>query len=310
VSVVDTLAGLDDVASVSSPLDPANDGQIAPNDHAAIVGFDIRGDADDAGEKIDPILATMDELQKAHPEVSIGQFGDTSANAALEESFGKDLERAGLFSLPLTLAILVVAFGALVAAGIPLLLGLSAVLATLGLTALTSQILPVDDAVSAIVLLVGLAVGVDYSLFYLRREREERAAGRSEQAALEAAAATSGRSVLVSGLTVIVAMAGMFLTGDPTFSSLALATILVVAVAVLGSLTVLPALLSRLGDKVERGRIPFVSRLRRDDSEGRFWGAIVDRVLRRPVLWAAVSGGTLVALAAPALQLQLAAQGP
>ena len=133
-------------------------------------------------------------------------------------------------------------------------------------------------------LLIGLAVGVDYSLFYLRREREERAAGRSEQAALEAAAATSGRSVLISGLTVMVAMAGMFLTGDKIFASFGVATILVVAIAMLGSLTVLPALLSRLGDRVDRLRVPFVGRLRRDDGEGRIWGAIVDRVLRRPVL--------------------------
>ena len=134
------------------------------------------------------------------------------------------------------------------------------------------------------VLLIGLAVGVDYSMFYLKRERQERAAGRSGQAALEAAAATSGRSVLISGLTVMVAMAGMFLTGDATFASLGLATILVVAVAVLGSLTVLPALLSKLGDKVDRLRVPLVGRLRRDNGEGRVWGAIVDRVLRRPVL--------------------------
>jgi len=160
------------------------------------------------------------------------------------------------------------------------------------------------------VLLIGLAVGVDYSMFYLKRERQERAAGRSERAALEAAAATSGRSVLISGLTVIVAMAGMFLTGDKTFASLALATILVVAVAVVGSLTVLPAVLSRLGDKVERGRVPFVGRSRRNDGEGRIWGAIVDRVLARPALAAALSAGVLLVLAAPAVQLRLAAQGP
>jgi uncharacterized membrane protein YdfJ with MMPL/SSD domain len=160
------------------------------------------------------------------------------------------------------------------------------------------------------VLLIGLAVGVDYSMFYLKRERQERAAGRSERAALEAAAATSGRSVLISGLTVMVAMAGMFLTGDSTFASLALATILVVAVAVLGSLTVLPAVLSRLGDGVDRGRIPFVGRLRRDGGEGRIWGAIVDRVLARPALSAALSAGVLLLLAAPAVQLRLAAQGP
>ena len=107
-----------------------------------------------------------------------------------------------------------------------------------------------------LVLLIGLAVGVDYSMFYLRREREERAKGRSERAALEAAAATSGRSVLISGLTVMVAMAGMFVTGDKTFASFGVATMMVVAVAMLGSLTVLPALLSRLGDRVDRGPRP------------------------------------------------------
>src|SRR6266511_2675780 len=153
------------------------------------------------------------------------------------------------------------------------------------------------------------AARVDYSMFYLKRERQERAAGRSAEAALEAAAATSGRSVLISGLTVMAAMAGLLLTGDSIFASLAVATILVVAVAVLGSLTVLPALLSRLGDKVDRLRVPLVGRHRRDDGEGRFWGAIVDRVLRRPALSAALAAGLLLALAAPALQLHLAPQG-
>jgi RND superfamily putative drug exporter len=147
-------------------------------------------------------------------------------------------------------------------------------------------------------------------MFYLRREREERAAGRSEEAALEAAAATSGRSVLVSGLTVMAAMAGMFLTGDGTFASFGYATMIVVAVAVLGSLTVLPALLSKLGDRVDRVRVPYVGRLRRDDGESRVWGAIVDRVLRRPLLSAVVAGGLLVALAAPALGLRIATPGP
>ena len=159
-------------------------------------------------------------------------------------------------------------------------------------------------------LLIGLAVGVDYSMFYLRREREERAAGRSERAALEIAAATSGRTVLISGVTVMTAMAGMFLTGDAIFASFGVATIMVVAIAMLGSLTVLPALLSRLGDRVDRPRIPLVSRLRRDDGEGRLWGAIVDRVLRRPLLSALLAGGLLVALALPALQLKMVQAGP
>ena len=225
-------------------------------------------------------------------------------------AYDNDLGKAGTLSLPITLIVLVLTFGSLVAAGIPLLLALTAVFATFGLIALSSVLLPVAMQAPAMVLLIGLAVGVDYSMFYLKRERQERAAGRSAQAALEIAAATSGRSVLISGLTVMVAMAGMFLTGDSTFASLALATILVVAVAVLGSLTVLPALLSRLGDKVDRGRVPLVGRLRRDDGEGRIWGAIVDRVLRRPALSAGLAAAFLLALAAPALQLRLAAAGP
>jgi len=143
----------------------------------------------------------------------------------------------------------------------------------------------------------------------LKRERQERAAGRSKEAALAVAAATSGRSVLISGVTVMTAMAGMFMTGDQTFASLAFATILVVAVAVLGSLTVLPAVLSRLGDKVDRLRVPFLGRRRRSAREGGIWGAIVDRVLRRPALSAALAAGLLLALAAPALQLHLAPQG-
>ena len=124
-------------------------------------------------------------------------------------------------SLPLTLLILVFAFGALVAAGIPLLLALTSVGATMGLLGPVSQIAPVDGSVMHVVLLIGMAVGVDYSLFYIKRAREERAAGRENDAAIEAAAATSGRAVLISGLTVMVAMAGMYLGGISNFASFA-----------------------------------------------------------------------------------------
>src|SRR4029453_9732349 len=131
--------------------------------------------------------------------------------------------------------------------------------------------------------------------------------GRSERAALEAAAATSGRSVLISGLTVMVAMVGMFVTGDKAFSSFGVATMMVVAVAMLGSLTVLPALLSRLGDKVDRVRF---RRRRPDGGPGRLRGGIVDRVLRRPALSAAIAGGLLLLLALPAFQMRIADASP
>ena len=244
------------------------------------------------------------------PSSSSARSATRAPQDGVDTAFAEDLSKAGLFSLPITLAILVVAFGALVAAGIPLLLGLTAVFTTFGLIAIPSHLLPIAEEAYAMVLLVGLAVGVDYSMFYLRRAREERAAGRSERAAIEAAAATSGHSVLVAGFTVMVAMAGLFLTGDATFASFGVATILVVAIAMLGSLTVLPALLSRLGDKVDRRARPPRRPSPPLDGEGRFWGAIVDRVLRRPVVSVVVAGGLLVALALPALQLRMVSPGP
>ncbi|HEU4451061.1 MAG TPA: MMPL family transporter [Gaiellaceae bacterium] len=308
--VVAGISELEAVQHVRSPLAPGNADQIAEDGHAALVEFEIRGDPDEAVDKIGPVLDRVAEAQRAHPQLFIGAFGDASAVEAVETAYGEDLGKAGLLSIPITLGILVLTFGALVAAGIPLLLALTAVVATFGVIALPSHVLPMAQQAPAMVLLIGLAVGVDYSMFYLKREREERRRGRGEQAALEAAAATSGRSVLISGLTVMVAMAGMFLTGDAIFASLGVATILVVAVAVLGSLTVLPALLSKLGDRVDRLRVPLVGRHRRDGGEGRIWGAIVDRVLRRPVLSAVLAGGLLLAIAAPALQLHMATPGP
>jgi uncharacterized membrane protein YdfJ with MMPL/SSD domain len=310
VDVVRGISGVAVVQHVRSPLTPGNEGQLAKDGHSALVEFDIRGKKDTAVDRIAPVLDEVDEIQQAHPRLYVGEFGDASAVKGLNQAMASDLGKAGIFSLPVTLIILVAAFGALVAAGIPLLLGLTAVFGTFGLVALPSQLMPIAPEASAMVLLIGLAVGVDYSMFYLRRAREEREAGRSDRAAIEAAAATSGHSVLVAGFTVIVAMAGMFLTGDSTFASFGVATILVVAMAMLGSLTVLPALLSRLGGNVNRLHVPFVGRLRRNGGEGRVWGAIVDRVLRRPVVSVVVAGGLLVALAVPALQLRMVQSGP
>ena len=183
------------------------------------------------------------------------------------------------------------------------MLALTAVMGTIGLLGPVSQLVALDEAISSVVLLVGLAVGVDYCMFYLRREMEERDAGKGPEAALEAAAATSGRAVLISGFTVMVAMAGMFLAGNAVFVSFGVGTILVVAVAVLGSLTVLPAMLSWLGEKgwTEKGRVPWLGGLRhRNHGESRVWGAILDRVLKRPVVSATAATLLLVVLAVPA----------
>ena len=305
-AVDDVVARLSKVAVVRNVQAP----KIAGDRHAVLIDFDISGDNDTAADRLDPVLASVGDAGKAHPSFFVGEFGGASAAKGVDSAFADDLKSAGVYSIPLTLIILVVAFGALVAAGIPLLLALTAIFATFGLAALPSHVIPLAQEAFAVVLLIGLAVGVDYSLFYLRREREERAAGRSPEAALEVAAATSGRSVLISGFTVMVAMAGLFLTGDATFASFGYATIIVVALAMLGSLTVLPALLSKLGDRVDRFHVPLVRRRRRSSREGGAWGGIVDAVLRRPLLSASLAGGLLIALAIPALQMHMATPGP
>ncbi|MEA2467098.1 MAG: hypothetical protein QOJ57_1224 [Thermoleophilaceae bacterium] len=284
-------------------------GEVSADRHSALVQFDIPGDQAQAEKVVDKTLAATTAAQAAHPQLTIEQVGDVSAQKALDKSFEDDFKKAETLSLPITLIILVIAFGALVAAGIPLLLALSAVAGTIGLVGLFSHVVPVDPAISSVILLIGLAVGVDYSMFYLRREREERAKGRSPREALEVAAATSGRAVLISGLTVMIAMAGMYFTGNATFSSFATGTMLVVAVAMIGSLTVLPALLAWLGDRVEKGRVPLIGRLRRDGGDSRVWGWILDRVLRRPLVSAVASGAILVALAIPAFSLHTAVPG-
>ena len=298
-----TLDGFTQVRKLRSPLDAGHADQVSADGHSALIQFTPQGDYDEAISYITTIEAAVDKVQARHPDLYVDESGSASTGKATDEAFNSMLATAGLISIPLTLAILLLVFGSAVAATVPLLLALTAVFATMSLVAFPSQIVPMDKSIAEVILLIGLAVGVDYSLFYLRREREERAAGRSEGAALQAAAATSGRAVLISGITVMIAMAGMFLSGDKTFMSFAIGTMMVVAVAMIGSLTVLPALLSKLGDRVEKGRVPFLHRLRRNHEEGRVWGALLTRVLRRPLLSAAAAAAVLVALTIPALSL-------
>ena len=187
---------------------------------SALVTFELRGDATQTEAASAGTVKAVHAVARAHPDFTIGEFGDASASAAVSKAFSGDFAKAERLSLPITLLILIFAFGSLIAAGVPLLLGLSAVMATLGLVNVVSHAVPVADAVSSVVLLVGLAVGVDYALFYLRRARDERYAGATPREAVAIASATSGRAVIVSGLTVMVAMAGLFLAGDATFTAL------------------------------------------------------------------------------------------
>ncbi|HZS25484.1 MAG TPA: MMPL family transporter [Gaiellaceae bacterium] len=318
--VADRLRRLPQVARVHRAPQVSNDGR------ALLLSFDLKGDPETADARVQPVLDAVAALQRQAPAFTIVELGDASANHELNDTVDQDLHRAERLSLPVTFAILLLAFGAFVAAGVPVLLAFSAVLASLGLEAITSHVVHAADATASVILLIGMAVGVDYSLFYLKREREERRRGHGDDA-LVRAAATSGHAILVSGATVLIAMAGMLFSGDTTFESIGVGAMLVVATAMIGSLTVLPALLGKLGDRVDRGviavlaatlyrigiRFRFVARARDRRtvlqrvlgarSESRLWSAVLRPVLRRPWLAAGVAVWALALLASPALHL-------
>jgi RND superfamily putative drug exporter len=312
-----------DVKNVKAPV-RSNDGR------SLLVAFELRGDGDTADSRVQPVLDAVAGVQHEHPAFIVAEFGAASANHALNETVGKDFSHAEKLSLPLTFLILLFAFGAFVAAGVPVLLAFSAVLASLGLSSLVSHVAHASDATSSVILLIGMAVGVDYSLFYVKREREERAAGHEGREAVHRAAATSGQAVLVSGATVMIAMAGMLLAGSSVFTSIGIGAMIVVFVSMIGSLTVLPALLAKLGDRIDRGvlavgastvglafrrreprwiawlrtRRTVLQRLKGDRNESRVWSALLRPSLRHPVVAVALSSAVLIALALPALGLR------
>jgi len=288
-------------ADIQSPITSA--GHV--NGRSALVTFNVAGKPGNDDQAVVPALNAVAAVAAHHPGLKIEEAGGASVDRATGSITSKDFRKAEVTSLPVSLVLLLVVFGALIAAGIPLLLAGTAVMSAISLLAIPSRWLPIDSTTSSIVLLVGMAVGIDYSLFYLRRTREERAAGRSTTEALRIAAHTSGRAILVSGLTVMIALAGLFLTGIDVFSGVAIGTILVVGVAVLGSLTFLPAMLSLLGPWTDRGRIPFLGRRRTAARESKFWGALARAVVRRPLAWGGVAAIALLALAAPVLSLNL-----
>ncbi|MFG2821432.1 MMPL family transporter [Kitasatospora sp. NPDC048365] len=310
-AVVDQVAAAVGATGRTADLRSPYDTQaISADRHSALLQFTITGeDREKAVANVPAVVDAVAGVQAAHKDLVVEEFGEASAGKWFQDQFQDDFARAEWTAVPLALGILLIAFGALVAAVLPVVLAVTAFVAAGGLVALSSTFLHTSDDASSVMLLVGLAVGVDYCLFYLRREREERAAGRSAADALQIAAATSGRAVLVSGITVVVAMAGMFLTGIADFQAMSGATIIVVVTAVLGSLTVLPALLSMLGDRVEKGRVPFLHRLRSAQpagTGGRVWNALLTPVLARPVTAALLAGGVLLALAAPLLTMHTA----
>jgi RND superfamily putative drug exporter len=304
--------------------------QTSKNGQAVLVEFDLRGDSETADARVQPVLDTVAALQLASPGYTVAEFGSASVNHQISDAMGKDLANAEQLSLPITFLILLIVFGAFVAAGLPVLLAMSAVLAAIGFDSLVSHLVHTTDAASSVILLIGMAVGVDYSLFYVKREREERRRGHGDEALIRAAG-TSGMAVLVSGGTVMIAMAGMLISGSKIFTALGIAAMLVTAIAVVGSLTVLPALLGKLNDRIDRGvlsvlaatahrllrlvgqesgalervrdRRTFLQRAKGDRETSRVWDFVLRPVLRHPWLAAGFATWALVLMALPALSI-------
>jgi uncharacterized membrane protein YdfJ with MMPL/SSD domain len=306
--VVRRLERIDGVTEIESPLDPASRRNTVSKDgRSVVVNFAMPGSDEHVEQLVEQPLAAVAAVRAAHPDVRIEQFGEVSATKAIAAQDARDGKQAQLISYALLLIILLVAFGAVVAAGLPLVLGASAVAGTVGLLGPVSQLYALPADVAELVVIIGLAVGVDYAMFYSRRVMEERDRGHSVEAAVQIAAATSGRAVLVSGMTVLTAMAGLLFAGNPIFVGIGIGTMIVVAVAMPGSLTFLPAMLAFLSRKnwLEKGRMPYITKRRHAfKGESRVWGAILTRVLKRPLASTVIAGGLLVALCIPALGIE------
>src|SRR5881392_947043 len=330
-AVHDVLAKLRTMPQVTN-LRTGAAGEVSKDRRAQLIEFDMKGKMDTADGRVQPLLNAVAGLQKSSPSFTVAEFGFASATHELSKTIDKDFQKAEKLSVPITFVILLLAFGAFVAAGVPVLLAFSAVLGSIGLSAIASHVFHASDATSSVILLMGMAVGVDYSLFYLKREREERAAGHEGHEGLFRAAATSGQAVLISGFTVLIAMAGMLFAGTKIFTSIGIGAMLVVFVSLVGSLTALPALLGKLGDRyIERGvrqvlaatalrflRLfnaeprwlvrmrdtpTLLQRAKGDRQESRVWGFVITRSMRRPAVAVALSTAVLIVLALPVLNI-------
>jgi putative drug exporter of the RND superfamily len=304
-AVVTALRRLPSAAEdITSPFGPDGRTTVSADGRSTLVTFRVAGPHSQADTTVGADLAAVAAVQARYPGLLVAEAGSASTDAVGNNLMNSDFHKAEITSVPITLVLLLVVFGALIAAGIPILLAGASVIATISLLAGAAQWLPLGSSTSELVLILGMAVGVDYSLFYLRREREERAAGKSFPEALQIAAATSGRAILVSGLTVMISLAGLFLTGVDLFTGMAYGTIPVVGISVVASLTLLPAVLSLLGEWADRCRIPLLGRRRTAAAPSRLWAGLVRMVVRHPLRWGAVALLALLAIAAPALGMR------
>ncbi len=304
--LVQDLRALPEVESVASSYDTNAPNMVSENGNVLLAEVVIQGDLDDADKKVDAILDTVHAAAEDANGFEIAIAGSASLQKQLDDIDQEDFANMILVTMALVLGLMLIAFRGVVAATVPLIMAVSAIFTALGVAALVSHVFPMVEFVAQVVLLMGMAVGVDYSLFIVSRYRNERRAGRPKLEAITVACNTTGRAVFYAGVTVLLSLAGLMITDSALFIALSAAVIIVVFLALAASLTLLPAILGILGDNVNRLRLPIIGRESKEDNGGGVWGAITDKVLARPAILATVTTGALIALSIPLFSLNLA----
>jgi len=302
-SLVSDLRALEEVASVTSYRD-GDEGLVSDDGHVALIMVTLTGDEEDAAESAEPLVDVVNAA-KGTEGFRVTTVGFGSVEGEIEELLGETLQQGELIGVLFALVILLLVLGAAVAAGLPIILAILSIIVAVGATALVSNVMQMDSSIVFIITMIGLAVGIDYTLFIVHRFREERARGLEKFDAITMAGATASRTVFFSGMAVAIALAGMLIMPDPTFQSFAVGAILVVAATVLAALTLLPAVLGLLGDRVNWLTLPFIGRRGEAETSGGFWGWTTKVVTAQPVISVVITGGLLIALAVPVLWLNL-----
>ncbi len=302
-SAMSAIRELPQVTAALSYYDTEDASMLADDGHAVLAAVIHQAPGESDGHiELEPFLDTVRQASRDAAGYEIGVYSLDLLEDQFDEILEEDFNRILIYSLVIGLIILLIAFRALIAAVIPLVIAIGSIFTAIGISALISQVYPLVELYAEMILLMGLAVGIDYSLFIISRFRTERAAGRDKIDAIAVSANTTGRAVFYAGVTVILSLAGLTLTRDFTFVSLALGAIVVVFVAVVASLTLLPSLLALIGDGVNRLRVPFLGRA---STGGGIWAGITQWVLIRPIPLASLTVAGLVALTIPVFSINL-----
>jgi RND superfamily putative drug exporter len=283
---------------------------VSADRHTTILPFVMAGQDEDAADNVDKILAITSAADTSPFHVL--SSGTASLNHELQDISKNDLSRGESVGIPIALLVLILVFGALTAAVIPIVLGIVSILIAIAVTAIFGQAVQFSFFVTNVITMMGLAVGIDYSLFIVSRYREERVKGLDKYQAIHSAGATASRAVFFSGMTVVLALLGMLLIPSTIFRSLGAGAIIVVIVSVLVTGTLLPALLGLMGDRVNSLRVPFVGRNIDHvnyEKHGGFWDAVTRTVMRYPVVSFMAAAAVMIAIAVPYVDMNTGSAG-